>query len=99
MSLEPAEMRAFVRAIRDLEIALGNPRRVMHTDEIKKRRNVRRSIYLKAAVKAGTRLADAAVDFRRPGFGIGPDMYDTLADRRFKSDLPAGHLLALADFS
>ena len=56
-------------------------------------------MYLKAAAKAGTRLADAAIDFRRPGFGIGPEMYD-IARRspEFKSDLPAGHLLALADF-
>jgi sialic acid synthase SpsE len=70
----------------------------MHDDEIKRRQNVRRSIYLKSAAKAGTRLADAAIDFRRPGFGLGPELYDILADRRFKSDLPAGHLLALADF-
>jgi N,N'-diacetyllegionaminate synthase len=99
MSLEPAEMRTFVQAIRDLETALGSPRRVMHADEIKRRQNVRRSMYLSKDVKAGTRLADTAVDFRRPGFGIGPEMYDTLADRRLKSDLPAGHLLALADLS
>ena len=99
MSLEPAEMRSFVRAVRDLEIALGGPRRAMHADEIKRRQNVRRSIYLKQATKAGTRLADAEIEFRRPGFGIGPEMYDTLADRRLKSDLPAGHLLALTDLS
>jgi N,N'-diacetyllegionaminate synthase len=99
MSLEPPEMRTFIRAIRDLETALGSPRRVMHADEIKRRQNVRRSMYLKAEAKAGMRLADAAIDFRRPGFGIGPEMYDTLADRRFKSDLPAGHLLALADLA
>jgi sialic acid synthase SpsE len=98
MSLEPAELRTFIQAIRDLEIALGNSRRIMHDDEIKRRQNVRRSIYLKSAAKAGTRLADAAIDFRRPGFGLGPELYDILADRRFKSDLPAGHLLALADF-
>jgi sialic acid synthase SpsE len=98
MSLEPAELRTFIQAIRDLEIALGNSRRIMHDDEIKRRQNVRRSIYLKSAAKAGTRLADAAIDFRRPGLGIGPELYDILSDRRFKSDLPAGHLLALADF-
>ena len=97
MSLEPAEMRRFVQAIRDLEIALGSPRRVMHAEEIKKRQNVRRSMYLKSAVKAGTRLSEAAIDFRRPGFGIGPEMYDLLAERTFKTDLPAGHLLKLAD--
>ena len=57
MSLEPPQMREFIKAIRDLEIALGSPRRVMHADEIKKRQANRRSMYLKAAAKAGTRLA------------------------------------------
>jgi N,N'-diacetyllegionaminate synthase len=98
MSLEPAEMRRFIQAIRDLEVALGASRRAMNPEEIKKRQNVRRSMYLKQAVKVGSRLADAKIDFRRPGFGIGPEMFDTLADRTFKTDLPAGHLLALADF-
>lgn len=98
MSLEPAEMSRFVGAIRDLEIALGSPRRVLHPLELKKRQGVRRSLYLKQQVRAGTRLSDAVVEFRRPGFGIGPDMYDTLASLTFKTDLPAGHLVAFTDF-
>lgn len=97
MSLEPSQMAEFIKAIRDLEVALGNPRRVMHEEEIRKRQANRRSIYLKAAAKAGTRLGDADVDFRRPGFGIGPEMFDALASQTLKSDLPAGHLLALSD--
>jgi sialic acid synthase SpsE len=98
MSLEPTDMQRFIQAIRDLEVALGGPRRIMHPEEIKKRQNVRRSMFLKQDIKAGTRLADAAIDFRRPGFGIGPELFDTLSDRTFRTDLPAGHLLALTDF-
>ena len=98
MSLEPGDMSRFVQAVRDLEVALGSPRRVMQPEEIDKRRRVRRSMYLKKPAKAGTRLADATIEFRRPGFGIGPDMYDALANRTLKTDLPADHLLALADF-
>ena len=97
MSLEPPQMRQFVRAIRNLEVALGSTRRVMHADEINKRQAVRRSVYLQKAVKAGTRLADAAIEFRRPGFGVGPDMFDALAEQTFKRDLPAGHLVTLTD--
>src|SRR6185436_7154404 len=99
MSLEPADMRRFVQAVRELEVALGSPRRDMTPEEIKRRQNVRRSIYLKVPAKAGTRLADAKVDFRRPGFGIGPDRYDELAERKLKTDLPAGHLLSMADLA
>lgn len=97
MSLEPDDMSRFVRAIRDLECALGSPRRILHEQEIEKRRNVRRSAYLREPVRAGTRLSDANVEFRRPGFGIGPDLYETLAALTFKTDLPAGHRVAFSD--
>jgi len=45
MSLEPAQMAEFIKAIRNLETALGSPRRVMHAEEIKKRQANRRSMY------------------------------------------------------
>ncbi len=98
MSLEPSQMTEFIKVIRDLETALGSPRRIMQPEEIKKRQANRRSMYLKAPAKAGTQLSDAAIDFRRPGYGIGPEMLETLGAQRFKKDLPAGHLLDLSDF-
>jgi N,N'-diacetyllegionaminate synthase len=98
-SLEPGEMDKFIRTIRDVETALGKPRRKLFPEEREKRKNVRRSVFLKSPVKAGQRLKDVEVDFRRPGIGIGPDMYETLLDLSFKSDLPAGHMLSLNDFS
>jgi N,N'-diacetyllegionaminate synthase len=45
MSLESGDMRQFIQTTRNLEIALGNPRRIMHPQEIKKRQGLRRSIY------------------------------------------------------
>ena len=96
-SLEPDDMTAFVKTIRDVETAIGRPRRLMHPEEIAKRMNIRRSTYLAADAKAGDRLSDAKVEFRRPGFGIGPDQYETFADRKLRHDLPAGHQLTLED--
>ncbi len=55
------------------------------------------SAYLAAPVKAGTRLGDSAVEFRRPGFGIPPDRFEELREAVFKADLPAGHRVALSD--
>ncbi len=98
-SLEPGEMENFIRTIRDVETALGKPRRKLFPEEREKRKNVRRSVFLKSLVKAGQRLKDVEVDFRRPGFGIGPDMYEKLLDLHFVSDLPVGHQLSLGDLS
>jgi sialic acid synthase SpsE len=96
-SLEPQDMRGFIQAIRDVEVALGSHRRVMHAEELQKRQRIRRSVYLQAGAQAGQKLGEIAVDFRRPGFGIGPDRYEELRHATLARDLPAGHLLSLDD--
>jgi len=97
MSLEPEEMAVFVQSIRNLETALGSPRRLMTEEERKKRMAVRRSVFLAEAVKKGQKLGDAMVDFRRPGFGIGPDQYEQYREATFYKDLPAEHRLCFQD--
>lgn len=98
-SLEPADMARFVRIVRDVEAAMGLTRRILAPEEKKKRDSYRRSIFLKAPVRAGTRVADAKIEFRRPGHGYGPDRYEELSGRTFRKDLPAGHMVALDDLS
>ncbi|MEW6220657.1 MAG: N-acetylneuraminate synthase family protein [Thermodesulfobacteriota bacterium] len=96
-SLEPHEMHAFVETIREVEIGLGSCRRILHPEERARRKMIRRSIYLRNPVRQGQPLTEQEVDFRRPGLGITPDRFDSLAGLRFRRDLPAGHLLTLAD--
>jgi N,N'-diacetyllegionaminate synthase len=95
-SLEPDEMSLFVRRIRDLEKALGSNRRILQNAEREKRMAVRRSVYLCEYAKVGMSLRDAKVDFRRPGFGVSPDLYESLLDLRFKEDVPAGSMLKIS---
>ncbi len=97
-SLEPQEMKKFVRTIREVEIGIGSSRRILHEEEKKTRKAIRRSVFLKGAAKAGTRLGDCDVEFRRPGFGIPPDLYELILDRRLSRDVQAGEILKLDDF-
>ncbi len=97
MSLEPQEMAAFVKAIRDVEMALGRAERIMTDEERKKRDAVRRSVFLAKPVRKGERLGDAEVLFRRPGHGLGPDGYERHLDETFRNDLPADHMLIPSD--
>lgn len=97
MSIEPHEMAEFVQTIRDVERALGTPRRIMHEAEIKRRMAIRRSVFLSEPAKAGDRLHEAKVMFRRPGFGLAPDVYETLTEARFRRDLPPGHMVTSTD--
>lgn len=98
-SIEPVEMKRFVATMRDLPIALGKKRRILQPEEIEKRQAMRRSVHLAAPATAGTKLYDLDVDYRRPGYGLGPTDFERLADRVLKSDLESGHRLELGDLS
>jgi sialic acid synthase SpsE len=97
MSLEPAEMQKFVQTIADVQRAIGTPRRIIHKAENARRFSIRRSVFLDAPAKAGQRLHDAKVLFRRPGYGLGPDQYEAIPDAKFRRDLPAGHNVTATD--
>ena len=97
-SLESNEICRFVEIIRDLEVALGSNRRLMSPNEKINRQKARRSTYLRLGAKAGQKLREVDVDFRRPGHGVSPDTYERYLDAEFKVDLPLGHMLRLNDF-
>ncbi len=98
MSIEPHEVKQFVQAIRDVEIAMGSNRRIMHPAEIEKRDRIRRSTFLLEDVKAGQKLSDVKVEFRRPGDGIQPDRYEEIKQSAvFNHDLAIGHKLTSRD--
>ena len=97
MSIEPSDMKAFVQTIREVETGIGTNRRELHEDEKVKRNAIRRSVFILEDVRAGQRLGDCSVEFRRPGFGITPDRYEELVDWTVSKDLSAGHMLDYKD--
>jgi len=96
-SLEPADMKRFVEMVRAIETALGSPRRILHPEEIKKRTSIRRSAFLSCSGAKGEPLSSLRIEYRRPGFGLGPDIVEDLATLRLRRDLPAGHMLSWSD--
>jgi len=99
MSLEPHEMEAFIKAIRDLEVALGSTRRKMTHEEAKHRALRRRSAYLAENGKKGARLGSLQLDYGRPGNGLSPDRVELLADAILNKDMTEGSLLMLDDLT
>jgi sialic acid synthase SpsE len=71
-SLEPAEMKDFIRRLRDVETALGTYDRRLDKEQKQKRLLLRRSPYVLNASKKGVAVADLPVEFRRPGTGLTP---------------------------
>jgi len=97
MSIEPRDMKKFICKIRELEIALGTNRREMSLEEVANRDKIRRSIFVMTDAKAGEKLCNCNIEFRRPGFGISPDKFDLVKDAELKTDVSAGKILLMRD--
>lgn len=100
MSVAPEQAASFVAAIRDLEIALGGPRKVLTDAEVQAKVGARRSAFLRAACREGDVLRDPQIDWRRPGDGVTPAVWEMLGRRvtAFRA-LPAGQKLAMGDLA
>jgi sialic acid synthase SpsE len=96
-SLEPADMAAFVRAVRDLETALGGTRKRLSETELRNRVAIRRSAHLKRAVAKGELLEDTVIEFRRPGHGIGPHEIEMFLGAAFSRDMRQGEIVRATD--
>jgi len=97
-SLEPAEFRAMVEAVRIAERALGQ----VHyggSEQEAKSRVFRRSLYVVKDVRQGEILSDANVRSIRPGFGLPPKHLKEVLGRKASRDLPRGTPLSWTDFA
>lgn len=96
-SLEPADMKRFIDAIRELEIAIGSTRRSLSQEELVKRDRIRRSMHLTRDVKANESLDETMFEFRRPGLGIRPDEYQHYLGLRFGHPMKKGEMIGHTD--
>jgi N,N'-diacetyllegionaminate synthase len=99
MSLEGDDIARFVRTIRDIEAAMGNPRRIMHEAEMRSRDAVRRSIFAARDLKAGDRVTMSDIQFRRPGLGIPPSEASRIVGRILATNKRAGEMLRYEDLA
>jgi N-acetylneuraminate synthase/N,N'-diacetyllegionaminate synthase len=84
-SLEPGELAAMVRGIRDAEKALGDGHRRLTPGEISTRPIARRSLVAAEDLPPGTVVEARHLTARRPGTGISPMEIDRLVGRRLKT--------------
>lgn len=92
-SLEKESAKEFVKTIRDVETALGKQRRVFPTEEKKKRKATRRSPYALKDFKVGDVISEEMFEFKRPGFGITSDEFDSLLGKKLINDIKMGESL------
>lgn len=89
-SLEPTELRQMVKAIRNVEMALGNGQKTVQKSEQKNIKIARKSIVARRDIAKGEILSEVNITTKRPGTGINPvkwnEVLGTKAIRDFMED-------------
>ena len=89
-SLEPHELQDMVRAIRNVEMALGTGIKQPSVSEQKNITIARKSIVAKCRIEKGEIFTEENLTAKRPGIGISPmkwnDIIGTIAQRSYNED-------------
>ena len=89
-SLEPAELKAMVSAIRNIEIALGDGVKQITPSEAKNILVARKSLVASKDIQIGERYSAENLTAKRPGTGISPMRWDEIigltANRNYAPD-------------
>jgi N,N'-diacetyllegionaminate synthase len=94
-SLDPLELSAMVRAIRNVELALGTGEK-KPTDSEKKNLNIaRKSIIASRKIKKGEFFSEENITTKRPGNGISPMRWFEILGQKAVKDFEEDELIEL----
>lgn len=94
-SLEPEELKQMVRAIRNIEKALGDGKKEPSESERKNIQVVRKSIVAKCDITAGELFSEDNITTKRPGTGINPMNWTEVIGKKAKKNFKADELIEL----
>ena len=96
-SIEPTEMVAMVKAIREVEAGLGSTVRQFGPKELGQRKVHRRSVVVSHPIRAGETFSAQNLTIKRPGIGIMPRHWDEILGKKATKDLKPETLLSWTD--
>ena len=84
-SLEPDELKAMIKAIRNIELAMsGNGKKEPTSEELKNKDVVRKSIVAARDIEQGELFSAENLTVKRPGTGINPMRWDEAIGQKAK---------------
>lgn len=92
-SLEPAQLQAMVRAVRNIEAALGDGMKRPSESEKRNIEVVRKSIVAGRAIRAGEVFAEDNLTTKRPGNGISPMRWNEIVGKTAVRDFAEDELI------
>ena len=94
-SLEPAELKSMIKAIRNIQIALGDGIKRLTPSEAKNKPIARKSLVATHAIKTGEVFSPNNITAKRPGTGICAMRWDEIIGRTANRDFSADELIEL----
>lgn len=94
-SLDPAELRAMVSAIRNIEKAVGSSEKRVSPSERANIEVARKSIVAARDIAAGEIFTEENITVKRPGNGLSPMLWDAVIGQRAARDFSYDSLITL----
>ncbi len=98
-SLEPGELKEMVRAVRNVERAIGTGNKKPSESEKKNIEVVRKSIVAKCEIAKGEIFTEENLAVKRPGIGISPMKWFEIIGKRAERDFKADEIISFESFS
>jgi N,N'-diacetyllegionaminate synthase len=90
-SLEPKELKLLVEQAQNTFIALGNGIKTISASEYRTIQRLRRSVFARITIPAGTILTEEMLIIKSPGIGILPKYIDLIIGRKARILIDADH--------
>lgn len=92
-SLEPEDLKNMVKAIRNIEQALGNGVKKVSPSEIENKNIARKSIIAKCSIQKGEVFTEENLTTKRPGNGISPMKWYEILGKKATRDFSEDELI------
>jgi len=92
-SLNPQELKSMVKAVRNIELAMGSGVKAASPSECKNKSIVRKSIVASRNISKGESFTGANISVKRPGTGISPMQWFDIIGKRAKKDFRLDQLI------
>lgn len=96
-SLNPRELKEWVKHIRNLEKSLGDNKKFPSKNEQEIAKIARKSIVTIRDIKKGDVLTAQNIDIKRPGTGIPPKFFEEIIGKKVKDDITKDSVLCWDD--
>jgi N,N'-diacetyllegionaminate synthase len=98
-SIEPAELAALVRGVRNVEAALGTGDKKPSGYELEIAKVARKSLVAACDIPAGTPVKREMIAIKRPGTGLAPGWLEKVVGRAARRSIRAGSVLSWDDLA